>query len=191
MERVRGYASLLVEWQDRMNLVGPATLPQMWSRHFRDSAQLVSLGKGLPGRIWLDVGSGAGFPALVIALLSDATVHLIEATAKKCQFLRTVIAECSIDNATVHNARIEALPAFKADVISARACAPLAQLFAWGRPFANASTQWLLPKGASYRDEVDAARRDFDFESILHPSLTEPMARIVEARLHIGEGRRR
>ena len=189
MARLERYAELLVDWQRRMNLVGPATLPDLWSRHFRDSAQLLAFGGGPPGRPWLDIGSGAGFPALVIAMLSDAQLHLVEATAKKCAFLETVVAECAIGNAVVHNRRIEALPAFEAAVISARACAPLAQLFRWGRRFATPRTRWILPKGARHAEEIAEARRSLAFSVEAHPSRTSPEARVLVAALDMRDDR--
>ncbi len=189
MNKFTRYAGLLVEWQARMNLVGPATLPDLWSRHFRDSAQLVPIGAGKAGRLWLDIGSGAGFPPLVIALLTDATLHLVESTAKKCAFLQVVVSECEIANATVHNARIESLPRFPADIISARACAPLAKLFAWGHAFSTPQTRWILPKGARHAEEIYEAKQQFSFETNLVSSRTDPSAAILVATLDMRDDR--
>lgn len=178
------YAGLLAEWQERMNLVGPSTLPHIWDRHFRDSAQLASLAPTLGHRpVWLDIGAGGGFPGLVLAILGAGDIHLVESIAKKCRFLRAVADELELgDRATIHNMRVESLARFRADVITARACANLAQLFDWGLPFAASSTMWLLPKGASVDEEVAAARRRFSFDAELVPSRTDPQARIVVAR---------
>ena len=178
------YAALLAEWQERMNLVGPSTLANVWERHFRDSAQLASLAPTLGHKpAWLDIGAGGGFPGLVLATLGGGDIHLVESIAKKCRFLQAVIDELGLgDRATVHNMRVESLPRFRADVITARACANLAQLFDWGLPFAASSTTWLLPKGASVDEEVAAARGRFSFDAELIPSRTDPQARIVVAR---------
>ena len=178
------YAALLAEWQARMNLVGPSTLPHIWDRHFRDSAQLASLAPTLGHRpVWLDIGAGGGFPGLVLAILGAGDIHLVESIAKKCRFLQAVADELELgDRATIHNMRVESLARFRADVITARACANLAQLFDWGLPFAASSTMWLLPKGASVDEEVAAARRRFSFDAELVPSRTDPQARIVVAR---------
>lgn len=178
------YAALLAEWQARMNLVGPSTLPHIWGRHFRDSAQLASLAPTLGHRpVWLDIGAGGGFPGLVLAILGAGDIHLVESIAKKCRFLQAVADELELgDRATIHNMRVESLVRFRADVITARACANLAQLFDWGLPFAASSTMWLLPKGASVDEEVAAARRRFSFDAELVPSRTDPQARIVVAR---------
>jgi 16S rRNA (guanine527-N7)-methyltransferase len=149
------YAELLAEWQRRMNLVGPSTLPQVWHRHFADSAQLLPIA-GL-GKSWLDIGAGAGFPGLVVAQLDLQ------------------------GQVTIENRRIETLPRQKVDIITARALASLEQLFDWGLPFAGSGTRWLLPKGLRFADEIDAASRRFSFAHHLIPSQTDDQARIVVA----------
>lgn len=177
------YAAMLVDWQARLNLVGPATIPHLWARHFLDSAQLLD---HVPGRAltWLDIGSGAGFPGLVIAILRpDIRMTLIESRAKKCVFLQAVSEACGISNRVdVCAERVEALPAIRFDVISARALAALTQLFDWGVRFAESDTLWVLPKGASVESEVADARKKFHFSVQLRPSITDPAARIVLAR---------
>ncbi len=175
------YLALLGEWQVRMNLVAASTLPDAWHRHFADSAQLAPLAPAGAATTWLDIGSGAGFPALVLARLLPGTFHLVEATAKKCAFLAAAAATLGVgDRVVIHNQRIEALPTFAADVITARACAALPQLFAWGERFARG--RWLLLKGRSAADEVAAAARDYRFAHELIASRTDPQARIVVAR---------
>ena len=176
------YTALLIEWQARMNLVAASTLPDVWDRHIADSAQLASLVTASDATTWLDLGSGAGFPALVLARLVPGTFHLVEATAKKCAFLAAAAAVLGVaDRVVVHNRRIEALPPFDADIVTARACAALTQLFAWGEPFARRG-RWLLLKGRTAGDEVAAAARDFTFDHRLVASRTDPHARIVDAR---------
>jgi 16S rRNA (guanine527-N7)-methyltransferase len=131
---------------------------------------------------WLDLGSGAGFPALVLARLAPGTFHLVESTAKKCAFLAAAAETLGVaDRVVIHNTRIEALPVFAADIVTARACASLSQLFAWGEAFARRG-RWLLLKGRTAADEVAAAARDFTFDHRLVASRTEPQARIVDAR---------
>ncbi len=173
------YAALLADWQTRMNLVGPSTLPHVWSRHFSDSAQLVRL--AAPGP-WLDIGAGAGFPGLVAAILGAGPVHLVESVGKKARFLETVVAELALDSVTVHNARVEAIPKFTVATISARACASLSQLFDWGLRFADRGTVWLLPKGAKVASELSEARQHFKLHVEQVPSLTSTDGRIVVAR---------
>lgn len=177
------YGELLVDWQTRMNLVGPSTLPDLWQRHFRDSAQLMSLAPTLGHKpVWLDIGAGGGFPGLVLATLGAGEIHLVESIAKKCRFLQAVADELGLADAIVHNARVESLPRFRADIITARACANLAQLFDWGLRFAASSTLWLLPKGAAVDDELAAARQAWRFDAELVPSRTDERGRIVVAR---------
>lgn len=181
--KLERYAALLFEWQQKMNLVGPSTLADVWQRHFRDSAQLAILPPGFGHKPrWLDIGAGGGFPGLVLAALGAGEIHLVESIAKKCRFLQSVADELSLSDAIIHNVRVEALPRFRADVITARACANLAQLFDWGLRFAASSTCWLLPKGATVEEELEQARQRFVFDAELVPSRTDERGRIVVAR---------
>ena len=174
------YAELLVDWQGRMNLVGRSTLEQLWQRHFADSAQLVELAPKRAAR-WLDMGAGAGFPGIVVAILTDHAVTLVEATGKKCRFLEAVIDHLGLPNVTVGNHRIEAFRGGSFDVISARAFAPLPKLLELGLPHARTDTLWLLPKGQHIERELDEARNLFDFSAELVPSRTDPRGQIVLA----------
>ncbi len=176
------YAAMLGDWQTRMNLVGPSTLPHVWERHFTDSAQLLSLAG--TGRSWLDIGAGAGFPGLVLAVIDpDARLTLVESIAKKCRFLSEVVIALGLDSrVTIENRRIETLPRAKFDIITARALAALGQLFDWGLPYAGSGTHWILPKGARVDEELEKASRRFAFEHRLVPSITDADARIVVAR---------
>jgi 16S rRNA (guanine527-N7)-methyltransferase len=184
MEKLDRYVALLTEWQRRFNLVGPSTLPVVWDRHIRDSAQLLALPPSeYRAKAWLDIGSGAGFPGLVLAALGVSRVHLVESIAKKAGFLEAVSEALELTAVvSVENCRIESLPAFPAGVITARACASLTQLFDWGLRFAARSTIWLLPKGASVADELVEAGRRFRFQHELVPSLTDERGRIVVAK---------
>ena len=179
LDQLDRYAALLADWQTRMNLVGPSTLPDIWTRHFADSAQLIPLAS--PG-LWLDIGAGAGFPGLVASILGVQPVHLVESVGKKARFLETVVAELALEGVTVHNARVEAIPKFIATTISARACASLSQLLDWGLRFADRDTTWLLPKGASVGAELAAARQHYTLHVEQIDSLTSPDGRIVVAR---------
>ncbi len=179
LEQLDLYAALLTEWQSRMNLVGSSTLPHVWHRHFADSSQLLAIAG--PGRSWLDVGAGAGFPGLVIATLDpSAHVTLVESIAKKCRFLETIATELQLGNrVTIENRRIETLPRQCFDIITARALAALDQLFSWCLPFADATTLWLLPKGARWAEEVTKARQSYQFSLLHQPSLTDPDAQLL------------
>jgi 16S rRNA (guanine527-N7)-methyltransferase len=163
-----------------MNLVGPSTLPDLWRRHMLDSAQLVPLAPKGPETVWLDMGSGAGFPGLVLAILGAGRVHLVDSITKKCRFLEAVIDALGLQGiATVHNQRLEAMKPFPADAITARACAPLEKLIAWGRPFSTPDTHWLFLKGQTADDELVAAQRRWLFHVEQRESLSDPRGRLM------------
>jgi len=183
LQRLETYLSLLEKWNRRINLVSPASLDGAWLRHVADSAQLWPLRPTAAGA-WLDLGSGAGFPGLVIALLAQMNgastrVTLIESDERKCVFLRTVATACELDVGIV-NDRIENVAAFGADVISARALAPLDTLLSHARIHRAAAGICLFPKGRTVHKEIQEARRSWRFDCRLHPSRTDPEAAIVE-----------
>lgn len=175
------YAALLADWQSRMNLVGPSTLPLIWERHFTDSAQLLPLSGH--GKSWLDIGAGAGFPGLVVAILDpEASITLVESVGKKCRFLSEVVETLGLQRrAIIENRRIETLPRQKFDIVTARALANLYQLFDWGLAYAGSGTKWILPKGMRVMEEIEFAERGFSFDRTLVPSITDVDARIVVA----------
>lgn len=174
------HQEMLVDWQGRMNLVGPATLDDVWWRHFADSAQLTRV---VPkGALWLDMGAGGGFPGLVLAAMGWGRFILVDSVAKKCRFLEAVTQELGLENVTVLNARIEALPTLGADVVTARAAASLDILFDWGIRHARPGGIFVFPKGRRWADEVDAARTKFRFDLDTFPSMTDSEARILVAR---------
>jgi 16S rRNA (guanine527-N7)-methyltransferase len=181
MARLDRYAECLADWQTRMNLVGPSTLPHIWDRHFRDSAQLLPIAG--TGQSWLDIGAGGGFPGLVIAILDPtARLVLVESITKKCRFLEHVAAETGTEaQIKVANQRVEALKPAKFDIVTARAAAALDVLFDWSVRFGGANTRWLLPKGARVQEELASAAKRFHFDHQLIPSRTDSQARIVVA----------
>lgn len=180
LTRLETYVALLSEWQTRVNLVGPSTLADPWRRHVLDSAQLV---RHLPSnaRTILDLGSGAGFPGLVLAILGVAKVTLVEATGKKCRFLEAV-AEATGTEVEILNARAEALPQRRADVITARALAGLPVLLDYAARFSRRSTVCLFLKGASVERELTEAASEWKMTAIRHPSLTHPDGVLLELR---------
>lgn len=185
IERLRVYEALLRQWNPRINLVSRTTLHELWLRHFADSAQLLGLA---PDNLvaWTDLGAGAGFPGMVVAAMlaeqrPEASVRLIESDARKCAFLQAAARVMEVPVQIV-TARIERAPAESADVVSARALAPLGQLLAWAQPFCHDRTVLLFPKGRSFETELTAALVDWHIEARLHPSRTEPSARIVEVQ---------
>ncbi|MBM6580523.1 16S rRNA (guanine(527)-N(7))-methyltransferase RsmG [Microvirga sp. BT689] len=172
----------LRRWQAIKNLVGPATLDRIWDRHIADSLQLLDLAP--EARTWLDLGSGAGFPGLVLAIAGaerGLKVHLVESNSRKCAFLRHIVRLTS-SAATIHEARLETvIPGFvgKADVVSARALAGLTQLLDWTVPVLKAGTIGLYPKGRDVEIELTEARKKWTFEAEILPSLTDSEARIL------------
>jgi 16S rRNA (guanine527-N7)-methyltransferase len=185
--RLEIYAALIAKWQKAINLVAPKTLPELWSRHFLDSAQLL---EHVPAGVmrWLDLGSGGGFPGLVIAALSDVDMHLVESDQRKSAFLREAARAIDLSNVSVHVKRIESVNAAQLheamggapQVISARALAPLHELIGLAYPLAGPDTVYLFPKGRTAGDELTEARRYWTIPvAEMLPSRTDPEARIL------------
>jgi len=181
--RLEDHVRLLEKWQPTINLVGKSTLPDIWRRHVLDSLQLLPL---IPAeaRTLIDLGSGAGFPGLVLAIARpDLVVRLIESDTRKAAFLGEV-ARAAAPNATTVPARIEAVPAQTADVITARALAPLAKLLGSAHKFTTDPAICLFHKGEGLDNELTAARRDWMMDVDRVPSVTAPDAAILRvARL--------
>ncbi len=177
IERLELYAALLVKWTPRINLVAKSTLVDLWTRHIEDSAQLFPLAPH-PVTHWADLGSGGGFPGLVLAILgmerdSPHRTTLIESDARKSAFLRAVIREAGV-NASVITDRIENVPPLAADVVSMRALADLSTLLSYiHRHIAPQGTALVL-KGASWKKELREAQTRWNFEYRLATSKTEP-----------------
>jgi 16S rRNA (guanine527-N7)-methyltransferase len=173
------YGSLLTAANARMNLVGAATLDHFWDRHVLDCGQLI--GAAPDARRWADLGSGAGLPGIVLAILlkgaRGACVHLIESREKRSRFLSGAIAELALP-AEVHHARAESL-GLAVDVVTARACAPLGRLLDMAEGFLRRGARGLFLKGATWESEVAAARRDWRFDFDCAPSQTDPRGRIL------------
>ena len=185
IHRLERYAELLAHWQKSTNLVAASTLPRLWPRHFADSAQIRDLAQKT--RLWLDLGSGAGFPGLVVAILQtgqpDFRMHLVESNIKKCAFLAEVARETKAP-VDIHAVRIEQLGesahSLRPEVVSARALAPLPRLFELASPFFGSKSRGLFLKGREAEAEIEAAKRRWSFTACLHPSLTSPESHIVE-----------
>ena len=172
--RLEAYLALLRKWNRRINLVSRASLEDVWRRHVLDSSQLMAYLPPPPAgrpRVLLDLGSGAGLPGLVLAILGAGEVHLVEADGRKAAFLREAarLAEAEVE---IHACRIEAVKPFPADVVTARALAPLPRLLALAAPFLAPQGRGLFLKGAQAEAELAAARKDWDFSMESHPSCT-------------------
>jgi 16S rRNA (guanine527-N7)-methyltransferase len=183
MDRLQQLSRLVADENQRQNLVSPATLPIMWSRHILDSVQLAWLAEGVHGD-WLDIGTGAGFPGLVVSLVRLSPTILVEPRSKRAAFLRDAATLLGVaDSVSVVASRVETAGIDKpVSVVSARAVARLPALFGMAHPYTSAETQWLLPKGRSAVDEVAEARREWQGEMKLVPSLSDPESAIVVAR---------
>jgi 16S rRNA (guanine527-N7)-methyltransferase len=183
------YRALLTEWNGRMNLVGPATLDDFWNRHAWDSAQLMGLAP--EANSWADLGTGAGLPGIVLAILGKGRpvfhVDLVDSVAKKCRFLSEVVSELGLP-ATVHNARSEDLK-LNVDIVTARACAPLARLYGYARPHLRHGAVGLFLKGQDVVSELEEATKSWEFEADVLPSRSDPRGRIVRVR-RLGRERR-
>lgn len=177
-ERLGRFAAHLVKWQAAINLVSAKSLPQLWERHILDSLQLAPLIP--PGtRTIVDVGSGAGFPGLILAILNRWDVHLVESDTRKSVFLRDSARLCGVP-VTVHAVRIESLAAPKADVVTARALAPVAELLKLTAGFRQPGTIHLFPKGRGAEAELTDAEKTWTLAVDRIPSLTDPDAVILK-----------
>lgn len=181
MAELERYRALLAEASGRMNLVGPSALAEFWPRHAWDSAQLLPLLGG--ARAVADIGAGAGFPGVVLAVLlkerGDVRVHLVESLAKRCRFLQEVVDALALP-AVVHHARAEALDPLPAvEVVTARACAPLPRLLDFAWPFLRTGARGVFLKGRSAEVELAEARRGWRLKARLVESRSDPSGRIV------------
>jgi len=169
--KLKIYDDLLHKWQKKINLVGPQTLSDSVSRHFEDSLQLIPYLEGVHSIA--DLGTGAGFPGLVLAIEdNNYDVTLIESDQKKCSFLRTVSRETST-NVTILNDRIEKLEINKKyDLVTARALADLNLLFKYAEPFLmqNSDVKYLFLKGRNYQQEIDNLKQNWMFDCVIKPS---------------------
>ena len=178
LSRFETYRQLLVRWNRRVNLVGNTSLDDPWRRHFYDSAQLAPLIPDNCARL-VDLGSGAGFPGLVLAIMGVRGVELIEANGRKCAFLREV-ARATATEVSVIQGRIENIAAVPADVVTARACAPLEELLGYVDRFLAAGGTALLLKGARVDEELTRAGKSWTMDAVRRPSLSDPAGAVLE-----------
>lgn len=174
------YSELLIKWQKSINLVSNNSLCDMWRRHFYDSAQVMDYieSRDKPLTI-LDLGSGAGFPGLVLSILGAGEVHLVEGVGKKCSFMKQIIQKTGID-AIVHNERIENMDAFQVDLITSRACADLEKLLDLTAKFIGPDTQCLFLKGEKAEQEIKRAAKKMQFSVKKYTSKSEESGMVLK-----------
>ena len=179
MADLERFRALLTEWNERMNLVGPSALEAFWPRHAYDSAQLFELSDG--AKTWADLGAGAGFPGVILAILlkdtPGARVHLVESMVKRAGFLNAVVAELALP-AEVHNARAESLD-MTVDIVTARACAPMPRLLQFARPYLRRGAVGLFLKGQDIETELAQTPKIKSYKVRLLQSRSDPSGRIV------------
>lgn len=184
LERLQVYHDLVQKWSPNINLVSKSSLDSLWDRHIWDSAQMADFQKD--ATLWADLGSGGGFPALVLSIIAkenqpDRQIILVESDQRKSVFLRTVIRELGL-NAKVFSKRVEAVAPLNADVISARALADLKHLLPMAVRHLNPNGAALFMKGETWEKEVHDASESWSFQLKVHKSKTSPKAAILEIK---------
>ena len=188
LSRLEAYAGLLTRWSARINLVGRDTLADLWRRHILDSAQLLAF---VPGhaRSMVDLGTGAGLPGLVLAILGVPGVELVEADSRKCAFLREAL-RVTETAALIRSCRIEAVPRHPVDVVTARACAPLDRLLGLAEPFLGAGSECLFLKGERIEQELTIAREGWTMTVSACQSRSDPRGVVLRLQQVAREPRR-
>lgn len=189
MADLERFRALLVARNEVMNLIGPATVADFWSRHAWDSAQLLKLAP--EARAWADLGAGAGLPGIVLAIFGKGVVgfhvDLVESMTKRCKFLLEVVEALALP-ATVHNERAETLD-LTVEIVTARACAPLHRLLGYARPYLQSGATGLFLKGQDVVAEMSEAARYWEYDADVVPSKSDSRGRIVRVR-RLGRARK-
>lgn len=180
--RLERFVAILLGAMDQQNLIAQSTRDLVWARHVADSAQLLNHAESATDGLWIDLGSGAGLPGIIISILSSRPVLMVESRRKRVDFLNDVIAELMLDNAQVFAGRTEVMPARTAAVISARAYAPLDRLLGSACHLGDEKTLWILPKGRNAQNELETVRSAWQGMFHVEPSVTDPESAIVVAR---------
>lgn len=180
LERLAAYVALLHEWKDRVNLISDHSFPTVWHRHVYDSAQIFTHLPDLAGPL-IDLGSGAGFPGMVLAIMGAGDVHLVESDGRKCAFLSEV-AQATGAAVTIHNDRAEQMKPFPAATVTSRAMAPLTKLLSYVAPFMGKKSVALLNKGKSWQEELTAAAGGWKMAVDSIPSISDPSGVILRIK---------
>ena len=175
--RLSAYVDLLIKWQKRINLVAPKTLEEVWRRHILDSAQLLPLMAESPGPV-LDLGSGAGFPGLVLAVLGREDITLVESDRRKAAFLSEA-ARVTGAKVAIECCRIESLMPIRAGLITARALAPVSKLLDYAKSYSDDSTRYLFLKGERVDEELTEAQKHWNMNVTKVPSRSDSRGTIV------------
>ncbi|MDE0968469.1 MAG: 16S rRNA (guanine(527)-N(7))-methyltransferase RsmG [Octadecabacter sp.] len=180
LEKLEHLCVLVTKWTKAINLIAPKSVYDIWNRHIVDSAQIFHCSPNEWTR-WIDLGSGGGLPALVVAIIDKQkrSVTLIESDKRKCLFLKTAQRELDL-NISIINSRITDVKIAKSDILSARALAPLTDLFSYADQFLHKDGTAIFPKGARYQEELDQAIKNWHFDVKTHISQTNPDARVLE-----------
>ncbi len=179
-ERIDQFVVLLRKESARQNLVSALSLDHVYARHIVDSAQLWRLAPEM--KSWLDLGSGAGLPGLILAILTDAPVTLVESRRLRAEWLQRAAETLRLGNVRVEATRLEQVKSFPAAVITARAFAPLPKLFALAQRFSTEETLWILPKGRSAAEELASVAATWHGSFHMETSVTDPNSAIIVAR---------
>lgn len=190
-DRLERYVAILLSAMDEQNLIAESTRPHIWARHIVDSAQLLLLVRDAGEGEWVDLGSGAGLPGIVVACLSDRPVLMIETRRKRIDFLNNVIAQLGLRHARVFGGRVESAASMRAAVISARAYAPLPKLFASAQHLSDKNSLWVLPKGRNAQNELEAARPAWQGMFHVEPSVTDAESTIIVAHAVMPAGKKK
>jgi 16S rRNA (guanine527-N7)-methyltransferase len=184
LEQLTQFAELVERWTTKINLISKPSVPHIWERHINDSVQLYRHAPA--AKHWVDLGSGGGFPAIVLAVLSkqdgrNTKFTMVESDQRKCVFLRTAVRELGL-NGEVLNKRIEEIPALKADILSARALSDLSKLLEYADLHLSNDGIALFPKGANWKAEDSDAKTSWNYTCEPIPSLTNPAAAILRIK---------
>ena len=186
-DKLRAYEALIQKWNPSINLVAKSTLSDVWNRHIIDSAQVYFAASDEPASNWTDIGSGGGLPGIVVATLAQeggqqTNVTMVESDKRKSVFLRTAIRELGLSSAKVVNERIESAQIPISDIVSARALAPLTDLFTLSLGFSDQNTTFLFQKGKNWVSEIEIAQNHWSFDYDAIKSETDSNAVILKIR---------
>lgn len=181
LKRLEAYVALLAKWQQKTNLISESTLGDVWRRHVFDSAQLATLVPNWRHGRWVDLGSGAGFPGMVLAIMRPSgapPVHMVESNRRKSIFLKEA-ARITETQVAVLNKRIETVDPFQADIISSRACARLETLLGWSQNFMGKNSVCVFHKGQDVEEELTEAHKYWNMQTQIAPSQSHPGGKIL------------